>query len=85
MALQAIQLMPQGVEQWVWIMDFHGFGFADINVRLAKSFLDVSAQHYPERLGLFLLVDAPRLFNALWSAIENWIDPVTKKKIRFLP
>lgn len=81
----AIKLMPPGVEQWVWVCDFHGFGMRDINVKLAKLFLDVSADHYPERLGLFLVVDAPKLFNVLWSAIEAWVDRKTHKKIRFLP
>lgn len=81
----AIKCMPEGVEQWVWVCDFHGFGMADINPRLAKTFLDVSAEHYPERLGLFLVVDAPKLFSVLWNAIKYWVDPKTFKKIRFLP
>lgn len=53
---QAIRLMPQGVEQWIWISDFHGFGFADCDPRIAHIFLDISARHYPERLGRFLVV-----------------------------
>lgn len=81
----AVKCMPEGVEQWVWVCDFHGFGMADINPKLAKTFLDVSAEHYPERLGLFLVVDAPRLFSVLWNAIKYWVDPKTFKKIRFLP
>jgi len=40
--------MPPGVQQWVWVCDFHGFGMADINPKLAKAFLDISAEHYPE-------------------------------------
>ena len=35
--------MPPGVSQWVWVCDFHGFGMQDINPKLAKSFLDISA------------------------------------------
>lgn len=81
----AIKCMPPGVEQWVWVCDFHGFGVSDANPRLAKAFLDVSAEHYPERLGLFLLVDAPKLFGVLWKAISGFVDPKTYTKIRFLP
>ena len=33
------------------VLDFHGFGLADCDPRLAKIFLNVSAAHYPERLG----------------------------------
>ena len=57
--MQCIQAMPEGVGQWVWVSDFKGFGMSDCDPRLAKVFLDLSAAHYPERLGLFLVIDAP--------------------------
>ena len=57
--MQCIQAMPAGVDQWVWVSDFKGFGMSDCDPRLAKVFLDLSAAHYPERLGLFLVIDAP--------------------------
>ena len=60
--MQCVQAMPAGVGQWVWVSDFKGFGMSDCDPRLAKVFLDLSAAHYPERLGLFLIIDAP------WSA-----------------
>ncbi|KXZ55527.1 hypothetical protein GPECTOR_2g1076 [Gonium pectorale] len=81
----AIKCMPPGVEQWIWVCDFKGFGMADVNPKLAKLFLDISAEYYPERLGLFLVVDAPSLFGMLWRAISGFVDPKTYKKIRFLP
>ncbi|KAG2435701.1 hypothetical protein HXX76_006900 [Chlamydomonas incerta] len=81
----AIKCMPPGVEQWIWVCDFKGFGMADVNPKLAKLFLDISAEHYPERLGMFMIVDAPSLFGLLWKAIQSFVDPKTYKKIRFLP
>ncbi len=54
--MQAIRMMPPGTEDWVWCMDLVGFGMRDCDPRLGKIFLDVSARHYPERLGTFLLV-----------------------------
>lgn len=35
-ARQAIKCMPPGVEQWIWVCDFKGFGMADVNPKLAK-------------------------------------------------
>ncbi|EFJ46012.1 hypothetical protein VOLCADRAFT_93811 [Volvox carteri f. nagariensis] len=81
----AVKCMPPGVEQWIWVCDFKGFGVADANPKLAKLFLEMSGEHYPERLGLFLVVDAPSLFGMLWKAISHFVDPKTYKKIRFLP
>jgi len=82
----AIKCMPEGVEQWVWVCDFHGFGMSDaLNVKIAKAFLEISAAHYPERLGQFVLLDAPPVFSMLWKAIKSLVDPKTYAKIRFVP
>ena len=76
--------MRPPVEQWVWVSDFHGFGFSDLNPRIADTFLDLSAKHYPERLGAFLVVGAPFLFNGLWSVVQPLVDAATRKKIHML-
>ena len=62
-------------------MDFHGFSLRDCDPRLARIFLNLSAAHYPERLGTFFIVSAPTVFNTLWRAISAFIDPVTKQKV----
>lgn len=81
----AVKCMPPGQEQWVWVCDFHGFGMQDCNPKLAKAFLGITAEHYPERLGLFVIVDTPMLFSGLWRAIQPFVDPKTKAKIVFVP
>lgn len=81
---QAIRLMRPPVEQWVWVSDFHGFGFSDLNPRIADTFLDLSAKHYPERLGAFLVIGAPFIFNGLWSVVQPLVDAATRKKIHML-
>ena len=80
----AIALMPPGIESWSWVLDFHGFSIRDCDPRLARIFLHLAATHYPERLGHFWVVDAPALFNTLWSAIQRFIDPKTREKIAFV-
>lgn len=40
--------------------------------------------HYPERLGRCLLVDAPKVFAATWSAVKAVLNEVTSSKsLRF--
>lgn len=42
------------------------------------------AHHYPERMGKFVLVEAPTLFNTLWKLLAPHVDPVTAKKLSFV-
>ena len=44
----------------------------------------VAQQHYPERLGLAVVANPPRLFWVLWKALQPILDPVTKCATRFL-
>ncbi len=46
-----------------------------------QAFLNVSAEYYPERLGLFVIVDAPKLFSVLWKAVRKFVDPKTRRKV----
>lgn len=82
---QAIRMMPEGIEQWVWVSDFFGFSVGDMNPAMAKQFVNLSAVHYPERLGAYVVVDAPYIFEGLWKLVKPWLDPVTVQKIIFVP
>lgn len=78
-------MMPEDVEQWVWVSDFFGFSFGDMNPSMAKEFVELSSVHYPERLGVYLVIDAPKIFEGLWKLVKPWLDPVTVQKIKFIP
>lgn len=78
-------MMPEGIEQWVWVSDFFGFSTGDMNPAMAKQFVDLSAIHYPERLGAYVVIDAPFIFEGLWRLVKPWLDPVTVQKIVFVP
>mmetsp|Transcript_5570 Transcript_5570/g.11595 ORF Transcript_5570/g.11595 Transcript_5570/m.11595 type:complete len:326 (-) Transcript_5570:103-1080(-) len=53
-------------------------------LKLAKSLLKVLANHWPERVEVIVLLDAPLIFRAFWTMMQPFIDPDTKSKIRFL-
>lgn len=42
------------------------------------------ATHYPERLARFVIVGAPALFSALWSALKRHVCAETAAKIAFV-
>lgn len=56
----------------------------DCDPRLARIFLEVSERHYPERLAMFLCINAPPLFSGLWRIVEPIVDPDTRRKIKFV-
>ncbi|KAH6913447.1 CRAL/TRIO domain-containing protein [Coprinopsis sp. MPI-PUGE-AT-0042] len=51
----------------------------------AKTFLDVLQNHYPERLGVALILNIPFLVNAFFKLVSPFIDPVTRNKLKFNP
>ncbi len=70
---------------WPSTLKASAYGLFQYAFRAALShpqlFLDISAEYYPERLGLFMIVDAPSLFGMLWKAIRSFVDPKTHKKV----
>ena len=81
-----VLLLPPGESMWSWILDFKGFGVKDVSLApLAKTFLQILADHYPERLARFFVVDAPSVFSQLWKLVSPFIDAKTRTKIAFLP
>jgi hypothetical protein len=41
---RAIEAMPPGVETYIWVSDFHGFGWSDMDPRMAAGCLQVCAR-----------------------------------------
>eukprot|EP00931_Biecheleriopsis_adriatica_P115504 TRINITY_DN91292_c0_g1_i1.p1 TRINITY_DN91292_c0_g1~~TRINITY_DN91292_c0_g1_i1.p1 ORF type:complete len:432 (+),score=73.96 TRINITY_DN91292_c0_g1_i1:46-1296(+) len=71
-------------ETCVWVADFHGYSFLkDSNPRTAILAAKLMS-HYPERLGRCVLVDAPSMFAATWSAVRQVINATTASKVVFL-
>mmetsp|Transcript_10161 Transcript_10161/g.26373 ORF Transcript_10161/g.26373 Transcript_10161/m.26373 type:complete len:304 (-) Transcript_10161:334-1245(-) len=68
----------------VWIIDMHGFGFADMDTTMARKSVPIFQDHYPERMGQIVILDPPAPFKALWEVVSELVDPVTKRKVKLL-
>uniref|UniRef100_A0A7S2JNA4 CRAL-TRIO domain-containing protein n=1 Tax=Cyanoptyche gloeocystis TaxID=77922 RepID=A0A7S2JNA4_9EUKA len=70
--------------QLLWITSFAQFGFYDLNPRFALDATRLFTFHYPEMLGLFLCIDAPRMFSSVWKVCKPLLHERTAAKIHFL-
>lgn len=72
------------VETAIWLVDFHGYHMIkDSDPRTALLAARLMA-HFPERLHRCVLVDAPGVFSATWSALCTVINANTASKVNFV-
>lgn len=68
----------------VWIIDMHGFGWRDLDTSMATSVVPMFSNHYPERMGQFVILDPPAALKVIWDGLVALLDPVTRRKIKLL-
>ena len=63
----AILNLPDNQEQMVWLIDFHGFNMSHLSIKVSRETAHVLQEHYPERLGLAILYNPPKIFEPFWK------------------
>lgn len=59
------------------------FSMANMDYTPVKFMIKCFEANYPESLGTVLVYKAPWVFNAIWSIIRGWLDPVVASKVHF--
>jgi hypothetical protein len=59
------------------------FSMANMDYAPVKFMIKCFEANYPESLGAVLVYKAPWVFNAIWSIIRGWLDPVVAGKVHF--
>ncbi|PIN17001.1 Phosphatidylinositol transfer protein PDR16 [Handroanthus impetiginosus] len=80
----AILNLPPDQEQMVWLIDFHGFSLSNISIKVTRETAHVLQEHYPERLGVAILYDAPKIFEPFWTVAKPFLEPKTANKVKFV-
>ncbi|CAN4122246.1 unnamed protein product [Withania somnifera] len=80
----AVVNLPENQEQMVWMIDFHGFNLSNISVKVTKETAHILQDRYPERLGIAILYDAPKIFEPFWKVAKPFLDPNTVSKVKFV-
>eukprot|EP00967_Tisochrysis_lutea_P132030 scaffold230098_cov31-Tisochrysis_lutea.AAC.1 len=73
-----------GAKKWVVIIDAKAWYpglFDGIAFRFLKSMAQVDADHYPERLGAMIIINAPATLAFCWRVVRTWLDEETRRKI----
>jgi hypothetical protein len=66
------------------VFDLSGFSLQCMDYEAVKVLVEIFQTQYPDILGVAYIVNAPWLFNACWSIIRLWLDPVTQSKVNFV-
>jgi hypothetical protein len=91
-AEQALRLMHEqtlktgyNIETFVIVIDAAGWnlGLATSDaLTFIKGMAYTDSLHYPERLGLLIIINAPYVISFTWNIIKTFLDEVTKNKIQ---
>jgi len=66
------------------VFDLQDFGMSSMDYQLVKNLIWLLSKHYPERLGVCLILNSPTLFSSCWTVIKQWLDENTARKVKFI-
>ena len=81
------RLTGYNVETFVVVVDAAGWSL-NLATHDGYSFIrgmsKIDSDHYPERLGCCLVINAPMMLSIAWRIVEPFLDAVTKSKIQIM-
>ncbi|XP_068245914.1 uncharacterized protein [Palaemon carinicauda] len=78
------QCLDDGPDNICILFDMKGFSLTCMDYPLVRVLFNILTDHYPERLGVGLILNAPYIFSACWAIIRSWMDENTSSKIKFI-
>ncbi|KAJ3273167.1 hypothetical protein HK104_004310 [Borealophlyctis nickersoniae] len=82
---KCIQLMPPGVESINLVVDYEGVSmFNSTPVNVSIKVLNILSGHYPERLGMGMMVNPSWYMSIFFKILGPFMDPITRSKIHFV-
>jgi len=80
----AIRALPPGSDGVTVCFDLTGYSRKNSDIKLAIKIVQTLQNHYPERMGMTLFMNAPTVFWLLWRVIRPFLDARTSAKILFV-
>lgn len=72
-------------EKVVALVDYRGFGYANVSYETIRWLIALYSDYYPEVLHAEYVLNAPWIFTQLWEWNRKFIDDRTASKIHILP
>nr|XP_026491485.1 CRAL-TRIO domain-containing protein C3H8.02 [Vanessa tameamea] len=66
------------------VFDLSNFTLSCMDYQVLKNLIWLLSRHYPERLGVCLIINAPTFFSGCWAVIKGWLDENTAGKVTFV-
>jgi len=79
----ARMLLRPPIDTATIVFDMTDFSMANMDYTPVKFMIKCFEANYPESLGTVLVYHAPWVFNAVWSIVRGWLDPVVAGKVHF--
>lgn len=54
------------------VFDLNHFTLSCMDYQVLKNMIWLLSRHYPERLGVCLIINAPTFFSGCWAVIKGW-------------
>ncbi|XP_073152266.1 uncharacterized protein [Henckelia pumila] len=80
----AILSINGGEEQMVWLIDFRRWSMGSISVKVTRETARILQDRYPERLGVAILYNPPKVFESFWMMVKPFLEHKTYKKVKFV-
>jgi hypothetical protein len=72
-------------QRMVLVFDLAHFMYDSMDYDAVKILISVLGYNYPESLEVVHIINEPWIFKACWAIIRGWLDPVTARKVNFIP
>ncbi|KAF2129754.1 CRAL/TRIO domain-containing protein [Dothidotthia symphoricarpi CBS 119687] len=79
----ARMLLRPPIDTATVVFDLTDFSMANMDYTPVKFMIKCFEANYPESLGTVLVYKAPWVFNAVWSIVRGWLDPIVASKVHF--
>ena len=86
-SLDRSRALGYNLETFVLVVDAAGWSLklaTQDAFTFIKGMASTDSDHYPERLGTMLLINAPSVLSFAWRIIQTFLDDVTRAKIRIM-